>query len=237
MGKTWLAGVCLALAGGVAAGQEAPDSVRMEGGQVLVRFRTMTVLLDPSGDAASMPPVDLVLLRGCGERQRAWLARQTLDRSVVVAAGRPCAAELRGQGVRRAQVLGLWGAYALRRGAVSVRLTVMPGAGPRAAAWLGDAAPEDAAQDQSLGVMLDFSDGAHGALRLYAGGDADDVDLAAIPQRFPGADLAVVRRDGEPLLGAVETRRDGSRVMRMVALAPDAAYRIPAARAAGAKPR
>jgi hypothetical protein len=203
--------------------QPASDAIRLDGGQALVRFKGMTVLLDPDAGAAGLPPVDLVLLRGCGAAQVAWLARQRLDRAVAVVAtpGGQCAMQVRGQGVRRIQVLGMWGAYTLKLGAGTVRLTVMP-------AMMGDG-PDAGQPDLAAvpGVMMDFSDGKGASYRIYAGGEADGPALATLPQRFPGADMAIVRRGGAPVLAAVETSGDGGRVVREVALRPeDPAYGI-----------
>ncbi|GAB2847256.1 hypothetical protein GCM10027277_14150 [Pseudoduganella ginsengisoli] len=203
--------------------QDGRDAVHLDGGQALVRFKGMTVLVDPDAATAELAPVDLVLLRGCGAVQLAWLARQRLDRAVAVVAtpGGQCATEVRGQGVRRIQVLGMWGAYTLKLGAGAVRLTVMP-------AMMADG-PEAGAPDLAAvpGVMMDFSDSQGASYRIYAGGETDGPALAALPARFPGADMAIVRRDGAPVLAAVEARRDGSRVMREVALNPeDPAYGI-----------
>lgn len=196
--------------------QAGGDAVRIDGGQALVRFRGMTVLVDPDARAADLPPVDLVLLRGCGDGQMAWLARQRLDRAVAVVAtpGGQCATDVRGLAVRRIQVLGMWGAYTLKLGAGAVRLTVMP-------AMMGDG-PDAGQPDLAAvpGVMMDFSDARGASYRIYAGGEADGPALANLPQRFPGADLAIVRRGGAPLLAAVEAGRGGSRVVREVALPP-----------------
>jgi len=207
--------------------QPGHDAIRLDGGRALVRFKGMTVLVDPDAGAADLPPVDLVLLRGCGPAQQAWLARQRLDRAVAVVAtpGGQCATQVRGQGVRRIQVLGMWGAYTLKLGAGAVRLTVMP-------AVTGDGAeagqPDLAAVP---GVMMDLSDGKGASYRIYAGGEADGPALASLPQRFPGADLAIVRRGGAPVLAAVEEGGDGHHVMREVALRPgDQEYGIVAVR-------
>lgn len=185
------------------------DAVRLDDGYALIRFKGMTVLVDPDSNAAMLPPVDLVLLRGCGAAQLAWLARQRLDRAVVVIANAdgPCVTGLRGQGVRRVQVLGMWGAYTLAQGGVTLRLTVMPAA--RSA-------------DDAAGVMMDFASTGRSSYRIYAGGEADDGALASLPERFPGADLAIVRRDGVPLLAAMAAERDGRRNVRPV----EAAFRI-----------
>jgi hypothetical protein len=201
----------------VHAVQEGGDAIRFDGGQALVRFKGMTVLVDPDAGAMDLPPVDLVLLRGCGSAQMAWLERQRLDRAVAVVAtpGGQCAMQVRGQGVRRIQVLGMWGAYTLKVGAGTVRLTVMPA--------MMDGGPDAGQPDLAAipGVMLDLSDGKGGSYRIYAGGDADGPALATLPQRFPGADMAIVRRGGTPVLAAVEAGRDGSRVVREVALRPE----------------
>jgi hypothetical protein len=206
--------------------QAGNDAIRLDGGQALVHFRGMAVLLDPGAGAADLPPVDLVLLRGCGAAQKAWLARQRLDRAVAVVAtpGGQCAIQVREQGVRRIQVLGMWGAYTLKLGAGTVRLTVMP-------AMMGDGQDTTRQGQPDLaavpGVMMDFSDGKGASYRIYAGGEADGPALASLPQRFPGADMAIVRRGGAPVLAAVEAGRDGSRVVREVVLRPeDPAYGI-----------
>lgn len=209
--------------------RDGSDAIRLEGGQALVRFKGMTVLVDPDGGAADTPPVDLVLLRGCGPVQLAWLERQRLDRAVAVVAtpGGQCATQVRGQGVRRIQVLGMWGAYTLKLGAGAVRLTVMPavmGDGHDASVPGQPGQPDLAAVP---GVMLDLSDGKGASFRIYAGGEADGPALASLPQRFPGADMAIVRRGGAPVLASLEAGGDGHRVAREVALRPeDPAYGI-----------
>ena len=209
-----------------AARSDGGDAIRLEGGQALVRFQGMTVLVDPDAGAADLPPVDLVLLRGCGAAQMAWLARQRLDRAVAVVAtpGGQCAMEVRGHGVRRIQVLGMWGAYTLKLGGGAVRLTVMP-------AMMADGVDAGQPGQPDLaavpGVMMDFSNDKGASYRIYAGGEADGPALASLPQRFPGADMAIIRRGGVPVLAAVEAGRDGSRVVREVALRPeDPAYGI-----------
>lgn len=218
---------CLLAAGTVAAAaaQTSANTVELGGGQALIRYQGILVLIDPDGGgegdhAAADPmfPVDLVLLRGCGPSQLAWLERQTLERAVLVLGGADCATELRGQGVPRARLLQLWDAYSLRKGAASVRLTVMPGVG---------AAPA-ATQPEALGALLDFSDGGKTGCRIYATGEVEEAALQAIPQHFPGATLAIVRRGGAPVLGVAETARDGSRSLRVVpgAVAGELNYRI-----------
>jgi hypothetical protein len=208
-----------------AAAQTSANTVELAGGQALIRFQGISVLIDPDGGgegdyaaADPMPAVDLVLLRGCGPSQLAWLERQTLERAVLVLGGPACAIELRGQGVLRARLLQLWDAYSLRKGAASVRLTVMPGVGAAPAAM----------QPEALGAMLDFSDGGKMGCRIYAAGEVEEAALQAIPQYFPGATLAIVRRGGVPVLGVAETSRDGSRSLRVVpgAAAGELGYRI-----------
>jgi hypothetical protein len=207
------------------AAQTSANTVELAGGQALIRFQGLSMLIDPDGSgegdyvaADPMPAVDLVLLRGCGPSQLAWLERQTLERAVLVLGGPACATELRGQGVLRARLLQLWDAYSLRKGATSVRMTVMPGVGAAPAAM----------QPEALGVMLDFSDGGKMGCRIYAAGEVEEAALLAIPQHFPGAKLAVVRRDGVRVLGVAETARDGSRSLRVVpgVAAGELGYRI-----------
>lgn len=183
----------LALAGAVAAAcwaarAEPPavqPSIELLDGQALIRYGGMTVLVDPAEEEAP-PAADLVLLRGCGPAALGWLERQPPDRAVVVLADDACTAELRGLGARRIQLLRLWSAYALRKGRASLRLTVMPGAAVGQAPELG-----------GLGALLDLSNGAAAPCRIYVGGEAGDDDVQALPGRFPGADLAIVRRGGQ----------------------------------------
>ncbi|CAN7609349.1 hypothetical protein LJR289_004457 [Pseudoduganella sp. LjRoot289] len=159
-------------------------SIQLLEGQALIRYGGMTVLVDPPEEGA-LPQADLVLLRGCGPAVRGWLLRQPLERAVVVLADAACADELRGRGVRRIQLLRLWSAYAMRKGRASLRLTVMPGA-----------AAAQPPEPGSLGALLDLSDGGAAPCRIYVGGDAGEEDMRALPERFPGADLAIVRRGG-----------------------------------------
>ena len=170
-----------------AARTEVP-AVHYADGQALIRYGGMTVLVDPAEQGGPLPPVDLVLLRGCGPAVRGWLERQQLDRAVVVLADGACAAELRGLGVRRIQLLRLWSAYVLRKERASLRLTVMPGAVAAQPPELG-----------GLGALLDLSNGESAPCRIYVGGEAGEDDVRALPERFPGADLAIVRRGGQPL--------------------------------------
>lgn len=182
----------LALAGAIAAcwtaraeAPAAPPSVDLLDGQALIRYGGMTVLVDPV-EEGTLPPADLVLLRGCGPAVRGWLARQPLERPVVVLADGACEAELRGLGVRRSQLLRLWSAYGLRKGRASLHLTVMPGAVAAQPPELG-----------GLGALLDLSNGKAAPYRIYVGGEAGDDDVRALPGRFPGADLAIVLRGGQ----------------------------------------
>ncbi|MES2259852.1 MAG: hypothetical protein V4724_15120 [Pseudomonadota bacterium] len=202
-----------AIAGALVAGGVQAQSVQLEDRQAVIRFQGMTVLVDPSLDAAPLPPVDLVLLPSCGAAQQAWLARQTLDRAVAVLAGGPCATELRGMGVRHVHVLRLWETFELHKGTAGLRLTAMPGIA------------QDSVVD-APGAMLDFSEKGDKSYRIYVGGEATPEEIGALPQRFPGADLAIVRRAGTPVLGVPQLARNGEHVLRTVASLPDDGYRF-----------
>jgi hypothetical protein len=152
----------------------------------LVHVRGLAVLIDPGGDdmadawqAAQVP--DLVLLSQPGAAALpAWSARP-----VVAMAG--TAAVLRGLGWQSVYPLDTWEGITVRKGDTRLRLTAMPD--PRGM------------RPQAMAAMLDFGPTCrvlvhHGAL------SADEIAL--IPQRFPGARLALLRQDGTPSLLTVD---------------------------------
>lgn len=203
----------LAPAAAVAAAVPPPDvpPVVLDGGQALIRHAGLAVLVDPVPDGPPLPPVDLVLLRACGPAARAWLERQQLDRAVAVLADGACAAELRGLGVRRLHALRLWDAYSRRKGATFLSVTAMPGAAaqpPGMPARQGQQArppapvgkPAQAEVPGESGALIDIRRAGRAPLRIYVGGEAGDDDVRMLPQRFPGAGLAIVRRGGQAML-------------------------------------
>jgi hypothetical protein len=152
----------------------------------LLRVRGLTVLIDPGADGGALPSdlagADLVLLSTPdwdGVATAGWRARP-----VVAMTG--TAERLRGQGVRSVYPLDTWEGMTIRKGDTRLRLTSMPDPlGTRPA---------------TMAAMLDFGP----ACRVLVNhGDLSAVEIGLIPQRFPGARLALLRQAGAPLLLAI----------------------------------
>ncbi|QBH99409.1 MBL fold metallo-hydrolase [Pseudoduganella albidiflava] len=177
------------------ARQEPGGIVRFFGAATaLLRVRGLSILVDPGTDgalsASDMAGIDLVLL---SNPDWSGLARWGSGagwggRPVVAMAG--TAERLRSHGIHSVYPLETWEGITVRKGDTRLRLTSMPDPlGMRPA---------------RLAAMLDFGPSCrvlvnHGEL------SADEIGL--IPQRFPGARLALLRQAGAPLLLAMEQDR------------------------------
>ncbi|TWI40181.1 beta-lactamase family protein [Pseudoduganella flava] len=150
---------------------------------VLVRVRGLAVLVDPGSDDGTADAwqaaqlADVVLLsQPDAPALAAWSARP-----VVAMTG--TAAVLRGQGWQSVYPLDTWEGITIRKGDTRLRLTAMPD--PRGM------------RPATLAAMLDFGPACR--VLVHHGALAND-DIALIPQRFPGARLALLRQDGTPSL-------------------------------------
>ncbi len=144
----------------------------------LVRVRGLTVLVDPGADS-ELPAADVVVLT-----QPAWERRDVPAWSLgpVVTTIGP-ARELRALGFRSVYPLDTWEDVTVRKGDTRLRLTSLPD--PRGM------------RPDAMAMMLDFGP----ACRVYVHGAAlSQDDIGMIPQRFPGARLALLREAGTPLL-------------------------------------
>lgn len=149
----------------------------------LVRVRGLAVLIDPGMDDAMLPPelaqADLVVLS-----QPAWHGAPLPalgTRPIVAMAG--TAERLRGLGYHSVYPLDTWESITIRKGDTRLRLTSMPDAhGMRPAA---------------MAVMLNFGPSCR---VLVNSGELTAAEIGLIPQRFPGAKLALLRQAGTPLL-------------------------------------
>ncbi|MES2074854.1 MAG: hypothetical protein V4462_04470 [Pseudomonadota bacterium] len=122
-----------------------------------------------------------------------------------IVAAEAAAARLRQAGVAGVRALPLWQALELRKGKVALRLTAMPGR--RTAELRG-------------GFMLDFSSG-RTFYRIYLSGEAMAAeDVAELPQRFPGAQLALLQADDAPILATLQDEAGGASLQ----LLPGARY-------------
>ncbi|WGG50821.1 hypothetical protein [Rugamonas sp. DEMB1] len=198
-----------------------PGSVVVQpDGTALIRFFGMTVLAGNVKFPAAMPAaptegVDLIVLPQVEQAQLDWLGGLARRGGAVAggsAAGRAdivaaeaAAARLRQAGVAGVRALPLWQALELRKGKVALRLTAMPGR--RTAELRG-------------GFMLDFSSG-RAFYRIYVSGEAMAAeDVAELPQRFPGAQLALLQADDAPILATLQDDTGGASLQ----LLPGARY-------------
>lgn len=156
----------------------------------LLRVRGLTVLIDPGTDGGILPPemaaVDLVLLSNPdwnGMAGAGWGGRP-----VVAMTG--SAERLRSHGIRSVYPLDTWEGLTVRKGDTRLRLTSMPDPlGMRPAL---------------MAAMLDFGPSCR---VLVNHGELSAAEIGLIPQRFPGARMALLRQSGAPLLLAME--KDG----------------------------
>lgn len=152
----------------------------------LLRVRGLSILIDPGSEGGPLPAdmagADLVLLSRPDWRGAAvagWGSRP-----VVTMGG--TAERLRSQGMRSVYPLDTWEGIAIRKGDTRLRLTSMPD--PRGM------------RPATLAAMLDFGP----ACRVLVNhGELSAFEIGLIPERFPGARLALLRQDGTPLLLAM----------------------------------
>jgi L-ascorbate metabolism protein UlaG (beta-lactamase superfamily) len=220
--------------GTAGADMAAPGSVQFIGtATVLIRYMGITILTDPNflhkGDKvhlgyglhaerltepalelAQLPPIDLVVLSHFHEDHFDKLVQQQLDRNTLIVSTRHAAARLKQLGFRRALALSRFEAIELRRGAARLTVTAMPGRhGPPLAAAL---------LPPVMGSMLDFSGPeARQRYRMYISGDTLVYeDIALIPHRFPGIDLAVLHLGGTRILKVLKVTMDGQDGVEML---------------------
>ena len=153
----------------------------------LLRVRGLSVLIDPGTDDDTLPPdmagADVVLLSNPdwnGVSAAGWRARP-----VVAMTG--TAERLRSHGIHSVYPLDTWEGMTIRKGDTRLRVTSMPDPGGMRPAMMA--------------AMLDFGPSCR---VLVNHGDLSAVEIGLIPQRFPGARLALLRHAGAPLLLALE---------------------------------
>ncbi len=170
------------------AGARQPGgAIVFSGATAQVRAGDLVVALDPpAGDPFT---ADLVLLSQPGHTLPAgWQARP-----VVTPAG-----TMPERSAARVYALDTWQALTVRKGATRLRITALPD--PRG----------PGASPAALTVMLDFG----AACRVLVHGETLALrEIEGIPRHFPGARLALLRDEGEPVLlamdGAQATLRRG----------------------------
>jgi L-ascorbate metabolism protein UlaG (beta-lactamase superfamily) len=222
---------------------DAGNSVQFIGtATVLIRYAGLTILTDPNflhkGEHVhlgygltserqtnpaiefdQLPPVDFVLLSHLHDDHFDKLVREKLDRATPIISNDAADDELRKLGFKNVFGLGTWQDVLVTKGAASVRVTATPGRhGPAGVAAL---------LPTVMGSMLDFASPA-GRYRLYVSGDTMVYgDIAEIPKRFPGTNLALLHLGGTRILGVVTVTMDADEGVEMLRLiAPDRAIPI-----------
>lgn len=196
---------------------------------VLVRYQGLTILTDPNFlhkgehvhlgygltaqrltnpaiDLDKLPPIDLVVLSHMHEDHFDKLVQEKLDKNTPIATTKSAAEALRQLGFKRAMGMDDWDRLDVEKGATHVSITAVPGRHGK----LG----MQALLPSVMGSVFDFSPGLSNtgkpAYRMYVSGDTLVYDdLRAIPQRFPGIDLALLHLGGTRILGVFKVTMDG----------------------------
>jgi L-ascorbate metabolism protein UlaG (beta-lactamase superfamily) len=210
-----------------AATMEANGSVQFIGtATVLIRYQGFTILTDPNflhkGDhvhlgygltaerltnpaieLGKLPPIDLVVLSHMHEDHFDKLVQEKLAKDTPIVTTKEAAASLKKLGFTRGIGLGKWDQVEVEKGESRLRITAAPGRHGKAGM--------QALLPSVMGSVLDFGPG-KGApnYRMYISGDTLVYDdLKAIPQRFPGIDLALLHLGGTRILGVFKVTMDG----------------------------
>lgn len=203
---------------------------------VLVRYQGLTILTDPNFlhkgehvhlgygltserltnpaiDLDKLPSIDLVVLSHMHEDHFDKLVQQKLDKNVPIATTPNAAQALKRLGFVRAIGLSPWDRIEVEKGGARLRITAVPGRHGK----LG----MQALLPQVMGSVYDFgTDPTRPAYRMYVSGDTLVYDdLKAIPQRFPGIDLALLHLGGTRILGVFKVTmdaKDGVQLLQIV---------------------
>jgi L-ascorbate metabolism protein UlaG (beta-lactamase superfamily) len=213
--------------GGGAAATEASGTVQFIGtATVLIRYQGFTILTDPNflhkGDHVhlgygitaerltnpaieldKLPPIDFVVLSHMHEDHFDKLVQEKLPKDTPIVTTKEAAASLEKLGFTRGIGLGKWDQVEVEKGESRMRVTAVPGRHGKAGM--------QALLPSVMGSVLDFGPG-KGApnYRMYISGDTLVYDdLKAIPQRFPGIDLALLHLGGTRILGVFKVTMDG----------------------------
>jgi L-ascorbate metabolism protein UlaG (beta-lactamase superfamily) len=212
---------------GGAEATEARGSVQFIGtATVLIRYQGFTILTDPNFlhkgdhvhlgygitserltnpaiDLDKLPAIDLVVLSHMHEDHFDKLVQEKLARNTPIVTTKEAAASLKKLGFTRTYALGKWDLVEVEKGEGHLRITAVPGRHGKDGM--------QALLPSVMGSVLDFGPG-KGApdYRIYISGDTLVYDdLKAIPQRFPGIDLALLHLGGTRILGVFKVTMDG----------------------------
>jgi L-ascorbate metabolism protein UlaG (beta-lactamase superfamily) len=193
---------------------------------VLIRYQGFTILTDPNflhkGDHVhlgygitserltnpalnleQLPPIDLVVLSHLHEDHFDKLVQEKLDRNIPIVTTKSAAKKLKDMGFQRTFGLSTWDRIDIEKGEARLRMTAAPGRHGKAGMR--------ALLPSVMGSVLDFGPNtAAPGYRMYISGDTLIYDdLKAIPQRFPGVDLALLHLGGTRILGVFKVTMDG----------------------------
>ncbi len=176
-----------------------------------------TRLTDPAVEIEDLPPVDLVLLSHLHGDHFDRVAQERLPRTLPVITTAESSRALRELGFGGAVGLETWDSVTLTRGGSRLRITACPG---RHGPGLSDLVLPDV-----MGSVVEYGQGDR-VRRLYISGDTLLVDdLAEVPRRYPGIDVAVFHLGGTRVFGLLVTMdaEQGVEAVRLI----DAGTSIP----------
>ena len=212
---------------GGAPATDARGSVQFIGtATVLIRYQGFTILTDPNFlqkgdhvhlgygitserltnpaiDLDKLPAIDLVVLSHMHDDHFDKLVQEKLARNTPIVSTKEASASLKNLGFTRTYALGKWDQVEVEKGEAHLRITAVPGRHGKDGM--------QALLPSVMGSVLDFGP-AKGApdYRMYISGDTLVYDdLKAIPQRFPGIDLALLHLGGTRILGVFKVTMDG----------------------------
>jgi L-ascorbate metabolism protein UlaG (beta-lactamase superfamily) len=206
---------------------EANGTVQFIGtATVLIRYQGFTILTDPNFlhkgdhvhlgygitserltnpalDLEQLPPIDLVVLSHLHEDHFDKLVQEKLDKNIPIITTKSAARKLKDMGFQRTFGLSTWDRIDIEKGEARLRITAAPGRHGKAGM--------QALLPSVMGSVLDFGPNtAAPSYRMYVSGDTlIHDDLKAIPQRFPGVDLALLHLGGTRILGVFKVTMDG----------------------------
>jgi L-ascorbate metabolism protein UlaG (beta-lactamase superfamily) len=149
------------------------------------------------------------------------LVQEKLPKDTPIVTTKEAAALLENLGFTRSIGLGKWDQLDVEKGESQLHITAAPGRHGKAGM--------QALLPSVMGSVLDFGPNkAAPAYRIYISGDTLVYDdLQAIPQRFPGIDLALLHLGGTRILGVFKVTMDGKDGVQMLQIIhPDKAIPI-----------
>ena len=200
---------------------------------VLIRYQGLTILTDPNflhkGDHVhlgygltsqrqtnpaiefdQLPPIDLVILSHMHDEHFDNLVQDRLNRNTPIVSTREASEALKRLGFKQRFALSDWDRLEVSKGDTRLRITSVPGR--HGAAGVAVLLPT------VMGSVLDFGANADTPdYRMYISGDTLVYDdIRAIPQRFPGIDLALLHLGGTRILGMFKVTMDGKDGVQMM---------------------